>query len=346
MPHPPTQAFAPALEGPGPRATRLSAPRPNPDAPPIRSFLEETPRIATPPIPSAGDRPPTTGNCLLAPPRPPTPSAPPPRPKPPARVSPGSPPPSRPNMAPAFPVRDSRCSTRRTPYSYEARSAATQDSPRDSSAHRQPADSPPRQPAPGDGQPPTGTYPSVLSPAHRPLARRPQVAWAAPLRRSVGTTRAGLRCARPRRTLVGPRRPRPHPRATPHATARRKAAPTPSQSVPQMISTAKPIVLITRTNDWRPVSRGFLEDAPHFTALVQAPHRWYPATARQACSLRTQRFQVACATPMRKPDTASADPRSQVRTTPNTGPPAPPRATPHATARRKAPAHRPAPTPK
>ena len=97
---------------------------------------------------------------------------------------------------------------------------ATQDSPRDSSAHRQPADSPPRQPAPGDGQPPTGTYPSVLSPAHRPLARRPQVAWAAPLRRSAGTARADPRSQlRTTPTNTGrpaaPRARTPEPRLTP-----------------------------------------------------------------------------------------------------------------------------------
>ena len=101
---------------------------------------------------------------------------------------------------------------------------ASRDLPRNSSAHRQPADSPPRQPAPGDGQPPTGTDPSVLSPAHRPLARRPQVARADP-RSQLRTTPpnsgrpAAPRARTPARRLTPqpgpkppPRRPNPSPR--------------------------------------------------------------------------------------------------------------------------------------
>ena len=129
--------------------------------------------------------------------------------------------------------------------------------------------------------------------------------------------------------------PRPLPESTPHTTTRRKAAPTPSQSVPQMIRTAKPIVLITRTNDGRPVSRGLVEDARHFTTLPP-PRRGNPPLVPGNCPpdlLPTdapfaRRPQVACATLMRQPDgTASADPRSQLPTTPpNTDPPAAPRA--------------------
>ena len=167
--------------------------------------------------------------CSRLPARP-TPSAPPPRPKPPARVSPGSPPPSRPNMAPAFPVRDSRCSTRRTHYSHEARAHASRNLPRNSSAHRQPADSPPRQPAPGDGQLPTGpTLPTPSAPHPAPDGPK----WPGP-RHCAGPS--ALLRADPRSQVratpmntgrpAAPRARTPAPRLTP------QPAPTPSQSVP------------------------------------------------------------------------------------------------------------------
>ena len=353
LPHPPTQAFAPALKGPGPRATRLSAPRPNPDAPQLRSFLEETPRCATPPIPSAGHRPLATA-CWRLPARP-TPSAPPPRPKPPARVSPGSPPPSRPNKAPAFPVRDSRCSTRRTHYSYEARSARDSRLPerqlRASPARRLPAPAArPWRRSTADRYLPVRPKPSAPSP--RPAAPSGLGRATAPVRRHYPSRPSNSRAHDPDEHRSARGAARPHPRATPHATARPKAAPTPSQSVPQMISTAKPIVLITRTNDWRPVSWGFLEDAPHFTTLPP-PRPGNPPLVPGDCppdllpadAPRARRSQVACATPMRQPDgTASADPRSQLRTTPtNTGRPAAPRA--HTPAPRLTPQPGPKPPP-
>ena len=142
--------------------------------------------------------------------------------------------------------------------------------------------------------------------------------------------------------------PRPQPRATPHTTARPKAAPNPSQSVPRMISSAKPIVLITRTNDGRPVSRGLLEDAPHFTTLPP-PRPGNPPLAPGDCPPDLFPTDAPFA---RRSQVAWADPRSQLRTTPpNSGRPAAPRA--RTPARRltpqpgpKPPAHRPAPTPK
>ncbi len=140
--------------------------------------------------------------------------------------------------------------------------------------------------------------------------------------------------------------PRPHPHSTPHPKARPNASRTPSQSAPRTISTANLIVLITRTNDWRPVSRGLSEHAPHFTALP-LPRPGNPPLVPGDCppdlrpvdAPRARRSQVACATPMRQPgDTASADPRSQVRTTPTkTGRPAAPRARTHTPAPRLTP---------
>ena len=79
---------------------------------------------------------------------------------------------------------------------------ATQDSPRDSSAHRQPADSPPRQPAPGDGQPPTGPTRPFYAQRTVPSPDGPKSPEPA----------LDLSCARPRRTLADPRRHAPAPR--------------------------------------------------------------------------------------------------------------------------------------
>ena len=251
---------------------------------------------------------------------------------------------TRPQPSP-FAIRDAQRGglTTRTKHGQHA----SRNLPRNSSAHRQPADSPPRQPAPGDGQPPTGTYPSVLRPAHRPLARRPQVARADPRSQLRTTPPNSGRPAAPRaRTPARRLTPQPGPKPPP----RRR---NPSQSVPQMISTAKPIVLITRTNNWRPVSRGLLEDAPHFTTLPP-PRPGNPPLVPGDCppdllpagAPRARRSQVACATPMRQPDgTASADPRSQLRTTPpNSGRPAAPRA--RTPARRLTPQPGPKPPPR
>ena len=57
---------------------------------------------------------------------------------------------------------------------------ANRNLPRNSSAHRQPANSPPRRPVPGDGQPLTAHSPAARRSANRPLARRSQVASADP----------------------------------------------------------------------------------------------------------------------------------------------------------------------
>ena len=209
----------------------------------------------TPPIPQrwpTGHRPLATA-CWRLPARP-TPSAPPPRPKPPARVvSPGSPPPSRPNMAPAFPVRDSRCSTRRTHYSHEAR-AARKSKPPEKQLRASPARRIPRP-----GSPPLATVNRRPAPTRPFYAQRTVPSPDGPkspepaLDLSLRTTppNSGRPAAPRARTPARRLTPQPGPKPPP----RRR---NPSQSVPQMISTAKPIVLITRTNDWRPVSRGAL----------------------------------------------------------------------------------------
>ena len=87
---------------------------------------------------------------------------------------------------------------------------ASRNLPRNSSAHRQPADSPPRQPAPGDGQPPTGPTRPFYAQRTVPSPDGPKWPWP---RHCAGPSALpepalDLSCARPRRTLADPRRHR------------------------------------------------------------------------------------------------------------------------------------------
>ena len=269
----------------------------------------------------------------------PTPSAPSPRPTAPFRAPLGRPLPSRPDTVPTSPVLDTRYSMFRTHYSYESRAPRNPTLPekqlRASPARRLPAlATRPWRRATADRHLPVRPTPSALR-------SRPTV----PSR--LG--RPSISAAHdPDEHWSARGAPRPHPRAAPHATARRKAAPTQSQSVPQMISTAKPIVLITRTNKWRPVSRGFLEDAPHFTTLPP-PRPGNPPLVPGDCP---PDLLPADAPRARRSQVARADPRSQLRTiSTNTGRSAAPRA--HTPAPRltpqpgpKPPPRRPAATPK